>query len=357
MRVNRRGANGQRLKISQFARHLLAEWRRIQLPTEGEAVIVAVSGGADSTSVLLAIDELKHAGKIAVDLYVAHLNHGLRQTSAKDARWVSTLAKQLGYSPIISHKNLREAVAESGDNLEQMARNVRYEFLERTARRKKARFVVTGHTMDDQAETVLLRLMRGSASHGLSGIEAIRPLSKKGDVYLARPLLWARREETEEYCRSRHQQFLVDEMNADEAFARVKVRKRLLPLMESFNNRVVEAISRTADLLREDSSLLYENAADLLQKATVPSPDGKNKTEAPSLNVQVLSTAPAALRRRALREWISNARGDARRLEMVHLVAVERLLEGTKGGRVVELPSGGRVTRRRGRLEYALKND
>jgi tRNA(Ile)-lysidine synthase len=131
----------------------------------------------------------------------------------------------------------------------------------------------------------------------------------------------------------------------------------LLPLMESFNSRVVEAISRTATLLREDSSLLYENAADLLKKATVGSNDGKNKTEAPTLDVQVLSTAPPALRRRALREWITNARGDARRLEMVHLVAVERLLEGVKGGRIVELPSGGRVTRRRGRLEYVLKND
>lgn len=356
MKVNRRRPSEERLRISQFARYLLAEWRRIQLPTGGEALIIAVSGGADSTSLLLAIDELKHAGKIAIDLYVAHLNHGLRPTSAKDAKWVSTLAKQFGYPPIISHKNLREAVDQSGDNLEQMARNVRYEFLERAARRKKARFVVTGHTMDDQAETVLLRLMRGSAGHGLSGIEAIRPLSKKGDVYLARPLLWARRGETEEYCRSRNQQFLVDEMNADEAFSRVKVRKRLLPLMESFNSRVVEAISRTANLLREDSSLLYENAADLLRKASVPA-EGKNKTEAPSLNVRILSTAPAALRRRALREWISNARGDARRLEMVHLVAVERLLEGTKGGRVVELPSGGRVTRRRGLLEYALKND
>lgn len=357
MKANRRRPIPRRMKVSQFALQLRAEWQKLRLPTMGEPIVVAVSGGADSTALLLGLDELVRAGNISVDLYVSHLNHGLRPQSAKDAKWVSNLAKRLGHTPVIAHKNVREAADAGGDNLEQIARNVRYEFLERTARRKKSRFVVTGHTMDDQAETVLLRLMRGSASHGLSGIGAIRPLSKKGDVQLVRPLLWARRAETEDYCRSQHQEFLVDEMNADEGFARVKVRKQLLPLMGSFNSRVVEAISRTATLLREDSAVLSENAADLLKTASVQTNDGKNKTVVPTLNVQVLSTAPAALRRRALREWIANARGDARRLEMVHLVAVERLLEGAAGGRVVELPSGGRVTRRRGRLEYTLKND
>jgi tRNA(Ile)-lysidine synthase len=214
--------------------------------------------------------------------------------------------------------------------------------------------------MDDQAETVLLRLMRGSASLGLGGIEGIRPLSENGEVQLARPLLFARRADTEAYCQGRHQAFLQDEMNADLTFARVKVRKQLVPLMESFNSRVVEAISRTASMLREDSVLLYENAEDLLEKATdrrEPDNPGNNKTLTSTLNVQVLSEAPPALRRRALRQWISAARGNARRLEMVHLIAVERLLEGKAGGRVVELPNGGRVTRKRGRLSYEVKND
>jgi tRNA(Ile)-lysidine synthase len=144
-------------------------------------------------------------------------------------------------------------------------------------------------------------------------------------------------------------------MNADEAFARVKVRKQLLQLMESFNRKVVEAISRTATLLREDSTVLYNNAAELLAKATASDNGEIVKSKVPPLNVQVLSEAPAAVRRRALRQWIKDARGDAQRLEMVHLIAVEKLLEGTAGGRVVELPSGGRVTRRRGRLEFEQK--
>ena len=234
MKLKRHVPTVRREKISQFARLLLAEWRGLRLPTGNEPVVIAVSGGADSTALFLGLDELKRAKEISTELYVAHLDHRLRPTSGSDAKWVSNLAKTLDCEPVISRKNVRDAAAESGENLEQMARKLRYEFLERTARRKKAKYVVTGHTMDDQAETVLLRLMRGSASLGLGGIERIRPLSKDGTIQLARPLMWARRADTESYCRVRKQEFLVDEMNADEAFARVKVRKQLVPLMESF---------------------------------------------------------------------------------------------------------------------------
>ena len=355
MRFKRQVSAVRREKVSQFARLLLAEWRDLRLPTGNEPVVIAISGGADSTALLLGLDELRRAGKLSVELYVAHLDHKLRPTSGRDAKWVSELAKKFHSVPVISRKDVREAAGESGENLEQMARKLRYEFLERTARRKKAKFVVTGHTMDDQAETVLLRLMRGSASLGLSGIERIRSLSSDGTVQLVRPMMWARRADTESYCRLRKQEFLVDEMNADEAFARVKVRKQLVPLMESFNKKVVEAISRTASLLREDSTVLHETAAGLLAKATILDNAEANKTKVAPLNVQVLSDAPGAVRRRALREWIKEARGGAQRLEMVHLISVERLLQGTTGGRVVELPSGGTVTRRRGRLEFEQK--
>ncbi len=103
----------------------------------------------------------------------------------------------------------------SSDNLEQAARDARYAFLERTAKKVSANYVLTAHTMDDQAETVLLRLMRGSAAAGLGGMDAIRPLAKDSSIKLARPLLWARRSDTEDYCRIRKIEFLFDEMNED----------------------------------------------------------------------------------------------------------------------------------------------
>ncbi len=334
---------------------LLVEWRQLRLPVSGETIVVAVSGGADSTALLLAIEELKTQQKLYVDICVAHLDHRLRKSSAKDARWVSELAARLGFRSIIGRSKVAEAARANSDNLEQAARKARYAFLERTARRVAANYVLTAHTMDDQAETVLLRLMRGSGGFGLGGMEAVRPLAKDSSVKLVRPILWARRLETEDYCRLRKTEYLSDEMNDDQNFSRVRIRKQLLPLMQSFNNRVVEALSRTAAQLREDGAVLFDDSDALLRRAVVSTQ--QSETETPALDVRVLANAAPALRRRALRAWLSEARGTARRLEMVHLVAVEKLLEGNAGGRTVELPGGGRVTRRRGRLEFEFEND
>jgi tRNA(Ile)-lysidine synthase len=333
---------------------LLVEWRKLRLPLSGETIVVAVSGGADSTALLLAIEELKNYDKLYTNICVAHLDHRLRQSSAKDAKWVSELAVRLGFRSVIGRSKVAENARANSDNLEQAAREARYAFLERTAKKVSANYVLTAHTMDDQAETVLLRLMRGSGGYGLGGMEALRPLAKNSSVKLARPILWARRIDTEDYCRLRKAEFLSDEMNDDQTFARVRVRKQLLPLMQSFNNRVVEALSRTAAQLREDGAVLFNDSGALLQRAVVSTQE--NETDTPALDVKVLANAPPALRRRALREWLAKARGSARRLEMVHLLAVEKLLEGDAGGRVVELPGGGRVKRRRNRLEFEFQH-
>jgi tRNA(Ile)-lysidine synthase len=339
-------------RVNQFPRLLLVEWRKLKLPVSDETVVVGVSGGADSTALLLALDELKSASKLSVKICVAHLDHKLRKTSGQDARWVSEMAARLGYECVIGRSRVAEIARANNDNLEQAARQARYEFLERTAKRKSARYVLTAHTMDDQAETVLMRLMRGSAGSGLSGMDAMRPLAANGSITLIRPLLWARRSDTENYCRLRKTDFLIDEMNSDSRLVRVRVREQLLPLMQSFNNRIVEAISRTATQLREDRAVLSDDSHDLLERASVAAEADEGETETPALDVKVLAGEPPALRRRALRQWLSEARGSARRLEMVHLLAVERLLQGTAGGRTVELPGGGRVKRNRNRLEF-----
>jgi len=342
-------------RINQFSRLLLVEWRKLKLPLNDETIVVGVSGGADSTALLLALDELKSAGKLTVKICVAHLDHKLRKTSAHDARWVADLAAKLGYESVIGRAKVAELARANNDNLEQAAREARYAFLERTAKRKSAQYVLTAHTMDDQAETVLLRLMRGSAGSGLGGMDAVRPLGTSMSIKLVRPLLWARRSDTENYCRFRKTPFLTDEMNSDLGLSRVRIREQLLPLMQSFNNRIVEAISRTATQLREDRAVLATDADELLQRVSLA--PGSDETEAPALNVKLLANEPPALRRRALREWISEARGGTRRLEMVHLLSVEKLLEGNAGGRTVELPGGGRVRRRKNRLEFESESN
>jgi tRNA(Ile)-lysidine synthase len=342
-------------RLSAFATNLLEEWRRLDLPVSEASVVVAVSGGADSTALMLGLDELIKNEKLRLTLTVAHLDHGLRVASRKDADWVSQLAKELGHASVTGKANLKKKSSKPRENLEQAARKARYEFLQKTAAKTGSQLVLTAHTLDDQAETILLRLLRGSAAEGLSGTRPVRQIQSGSRVKLVRPLLaWAHRSDTEDYCRRRRIAFRIDEMNHDETFARVRVRKQLLPLMKSFNSRVVEALSRTATLLNEDALALSDEATRLLESA-VQNPKENSETKSPSLSVSVLLQSPAAVRRRALREWILRARGNLNRLEMVHLVAVERLLKGERGGRVAELPDGMTVTRKRGMLELSRK--
>lgn len=341
-------------RSSGFAQRLFTEWKRLELPRRDERLVVAVSGGADSMALLLGLDELSKAGRLAVAITVAHLDHGLRgEVGEADAQWVAETATSLGYEVALGRASVKAKAAESGDNLEQAARRARYEFLARVASERKVHMVLAAHTMDDQAETVLLRLLRGSGAEGLSGIEPVRRLDEKHPLLLVRPLLlWARRAETEEYCLERGVVARVDAMNADERFARVRVRKSLLPLMQTFNGRVVEALARTALLLREDASALEMAAAELLRAA---SDEEDGARDASPLRVEVLRCAPVAVRRRALRQWIARGRGDLRRIELAHLLAVERLLTGERGGRMIELPGGGRVSRKRGLIYFDVK--
>lgn len=350
---SKRNRNSATERVSDFARRLLAEWLRLNLPLSDEDVVLAVSGGADSTALLLAFHELINASRLTLKITIAHLDHNLRGAAgAADAKWVEALASSVRFDVVLGHIHVDERAKHTKDNLEQAARRARYEFLAEVAQQCGARTVATAHTMDDQAETVLLRLLRGSGAQGLSGIEPVRPLvAGCEEVKLARPLLhWARRADAENYCLTRGVAFRVDEMNMDERFARVRVRKQLLPLLETLNPRAVEAISRAADLLRDDVSALELAASHLLNEAAEQS--NVEARTAPMLRVDVLRAAQVAVRRRALRQWIAQGQGSLRRLTLVHLVEVEKLLAGERGGRKALLPGGAFVERRQGQLRF-----
>jgi tRNA(Ile)-lysidine synthase len=371
-----RPIRSSRVKISAFGRQLLDAWRDLQLPLSDATVVVAVSGGADSTALLLALDELIAGRELHAKLIVAHLDHALRPQSKADAEWVAKLVRGLGHEFAGSRVDVAKEARTTRDNLEQTARRIRYGFFLAVARRTNAQLILTAHTMDDQAETILLRLLRGSGAEGLTGIDPVRPLvtqtpTRRGlrrerhtqpptqtdrtapDLLLARPLLtWARRTETEDYCRQQKVTYRSDAMNEDVQFARVRVRKQLLPLMASFNPKVVEALARTAELLRDDLAVLNQQAALLLLAAAA---DNKSETNMSPLSVSVLADAPASVRRRALRQWISRGRGDLRRIELLHILGIEKLLVGHKGRRVAELPGGDRVVLKEKRLEFVVK--
>ena len=221
-------------------------------------VIVGCSGGADSVALLVLTADAGLA-PIAV-----HVDHGLRPESASERHHVAALAADLG-----AGFDARLVDVAPGSNLEERARDARYEALEAARIEHGATAVLVAHTADDQAETVLLNVLRGAASAGLSGMRA-RP------GFLVRPLLGFRRAETAALCEALGLAVLHDPMNDDEAFRRVAVRRRVLPMLEGVAGRdLVPVLARQAELLREESDFLDE-----LARAAWPGTEGASARRA-----------------------------------------------------------------------------
>jgi len=249
----------------------------------GESVLVAVSGGPDSLCLLEVL--VRIAPALDLDVHVAHFDHRLRKDSARDAAFVGRTAARLGLPSTIRAAD--SAVAPRGRSPEEAARDRRYAFLEETADAVGADRIATGHTLDDQAETVLMRVIAGTGTRGLGGIPPIR-----GRVI--RPLLETRRSETEAFCRTLSLRPRRDPTNADAAFKRNAVRAELIPLLvERFNARTPEALARLADVARDEDIVLDELAAEALEPETVP---GGFR-----IPVDRLLALPPALQRRVIR--------------------------------------------------------
>jgi tRNA(Ile)-lysidine synthase len=335
--------------MQNFARNLLTEWRKLKLPFTDQTFVVAVSGGADSVSLLLALYELKKLKKLNLRFVIAHFNHDLRGAeSEKDLQFVKNLAFELNFELALG----KEKIPTEG-NLEQNARLARYKFLYETAENLHAQCILTAHTVNDQAETFLINLIRGSGIEGLGGMKVVRDLvpiksktqNLKSKIQLVRPLLsWAKRADTENFCRRNNVEFQYDKMNEDLAFKRVRIRKILLPLLEDFNPKIVETLAKTATLLRqdfEDLQTLYESKFQHL--------DGE-------LRLKVIKILQPSVRRRVLREWLKNHRGDLRGLDSKHLEAIERLIFSQKSGKTIELPNKESIVKEKGKLTFKQKN-
>ncbi len=230
-------------------------------------VIVAISGGADSCAMLAALARLKpNAGG---EIIAAHFNHGLRGAAANaDAAFVEQFAQRLGVRVVVGRGDVAQAAALAGDGMEAAARAARYEFLLETAQQFGARYVATAHTADDQVETVLHRMVRGTGIAGLVGMRPARPLSDS--VTLIRPLLRLRRNDVLEYLAQRGLAYCEDETNHDRRFTRNRLRHELLPLLRSsYNTDIDSAILRLAQLAGENQTIIDNLVETLKSRAAM----------------------------------------------------------------------------------------
>ena len=313
------------------------------------AVLVACSGGSDSLA--LAAATAFEARRSGVRAGAVVVDHGLQAGSADVAAAAADQCRGLGLDPVI----VRRARVSDDGGPEGAARAARYAELELAAAEVgsdgRPGYVLLGHTADDQAETVLLRLARGSGSRSLAGIPP-------GRGVLARPFLGLRREQLRRACTAQGLTWWEDPTNAVDGplrradggdLPRAAVRERVLPaLVEALGADPVPALVRTAELLREDAELLDLLAAQLLARV---------QGEDASLDLGALAEAPGPLRRRALRVWLVAAGSAPGALGLGHVAAVEELVTAWRGQRGVDVPGDLRVRRVSDRLQVVPRRD
>ena len=312
----------------------------------GETVAVACSGGADSLA--LASATVFEARRLDLRVVGVTVDHGLQAGSADQAERVVAQLAGMGVDETLTARVSVDVA--SGLGPEAAAREARYAVLEQVAEHLRARLVLLGHTLDDQAETVLLGLARGSGGRSLQGM---RPAFG----VFARPLLGVRRADTVTACLVEGLEAWDDPHNHDPGYTRVRVRERVLPVLEAeLGPGVTEALARTAGQLREDTALLDGLAAEALARAR-RGPDsgldsGPDSGPDSGLDVAVLGAEPPAIRHRVVHRAALDAGSPASELTRDHVLAVDALLTAWRGQKWIDLPGPLRALRRDGLLVF-----
>ena len=351
--MNRKTQNAKKA-ISQrslvLSRSVFAALKRLGIWRDSAKFGVAVSGGADSVALLLLFLELKEAAHVdgpkeiaPLEIAVVHFNHQLRGAAAEaDEEFVRQLAARHGLEFHCAAADVGDAARRAKRNVEDAGRRERYAFFARLVEKGRVDWLATAHTMDDQAETVLAHLLRGT---GLAGLGGIHPIS--GGI--VRPILHVRRAELRRYLKQRKQDWREDATNRDTSKTRARIRAKLIPLLErQFHAEVVKHLATLAEQAREDEEFLDAAAASKLASALDESRD--------TLRIRVDDLAgratPKALRGRMVRKIVKARKGRDGELGAQHVADVLQLAERGENGKSMELPGGLEVRREKNTLSF-----
>jgi len=316
--------------------------RRYSLIPSKETVVVGVSGGADSVCLLHVLAKWRQ--RLGIRLHVAHLNHQIRGgESQADSEFVSDLAGSLGISITIDRQDVATYRTERKCSLEEAARELRYAFFAEVAREVGARRIAVGHTRDDQVETILMHIIRGTGVAGLSGLAPCSPLvhdnrrtslpalassaakAQRTSLLVIRPLLDTTRQETADYCQEHQLDPRLDSSNLLSSFFRNRLRLHLLPLLRQYNPNIDQALLRLADIAKGENAFIEQQASGLWDEVA------RQENKAIYLNKKQLAGLPIALQRHFLRVAVARLVGDVRDIEATHIEAARSLLDKSAG--------------------------
>lgn len=315
----------------------ILEYRMI---SGGDSIIVAVSGGADSVCLLKILYALRKC--LDISLTVAHFNHGLRpKEDEKETEFVAKLAKRLNLSLICETcSGIRKV---HGSSIEEKAREMRYKFFQNVINENDAQKLALGHTLNDQAETVLMHFLRGTGLTGLSGIPPIR------QNCFMRPLINITRDEIHRYLKQNDESFIMDSSNLETRYLRNKIRLELLPLLLDYQPKLIEHLGELAFLCRQETQLIDEQATKLLDMITVDS-----SKQSLDLLLASFTTLASSLQYRIIRQAIKKIKGNLRKIERGHIKTIIDCANKDKPQIKVNLPENIIVKKIYDRLRFSL---
>ncbi|MFH0790886.1 MAG: tRNA lysidine(34) synthetase TilS [Candidatus Omnitrophota bacterium] len=302
--------------------------KKYNLINKGDKILVGVSGGPDSVTLLYLLNNLKK--ELNLTLHIAHLDHMLRKDSHKDRLFVEKLAGKLNLPISCAQINVEE-LSKHGSQ-EEIARNTRLSFFFRAAKQIKAKKIALGHNLDDQAETVLMRLLRGSGLYGLSGILPKRIIA---GYEIIRPLIEIKRREIESFLKTRGIPARLDPSNLKDIYLRNRIRNNLLPLLEKeYNKNIKGVLSNFAESAGYDYDYLCTTAGKTAGRLGV------------KINIDKFLKLHIAIQRLVLRLNIKKTQGDIRRIDFQHIREIEDLILNRPKNSIVNLPKGVSVIKK-----------
>ncbi|MBI4707149.1 MAG: tRNA lysidine(34) synthetase TilS [Candidatus Omnitrophica bacterium] len=311
--------------------------KKYNLIKKDDRIVIGVSGGPDSLALLFLLHSLRDEMQLV--LHVAHLDHMLRKDSHKDAQFVKIASERLGIPVTCGKADVKKLVVNG--SFEEAARNARFAFFLETAKKINAKKIALGHNLDDQAETVLMRFLRGSGLYGLAGII---PKRKIYGLEIIRPLIEIKRSGIEAYLKNKGIKPRIDITNSQDIYFRNKIRNRLLPLLEKeYNKNIKEVLANTAQSLGADYDYLDKIAQAWL------------KGKSTRLDIAKLVLLHQAIRRLVFRKAIAAVKGDIRRISFQHIREIEDLLQSRPVNSIVDLPKGVSVLKKQKFLVFYLR--
>lgn len=314
------------MKLTEKA---LATIKKYRLLKKNDSIVVALSGGPDSVCLLYLLSFFKK--KFGLRLTCAHLDHMLRdKDSLQDLLFAQRLSEKLKIPFYYKQIDIKKIKVNA--SLEETARKARQDFLFKVAEKTKSSKIALGHTKDDQAETILMRLLRGA---GLYGLSAILPKRKISKYTLIRPIIEINKSEVLRYLQAKKIPYRLDRTNKEDLYFRNRIRNRLIPELIKYNENIVDILAGTAQSISLDYEYIKNKARNCLNRIIT-----SENSRTINLKTNELLKLHAALRRIALRLGIEKIKGNLRAIDYRHIYELEDLIENRKTGSIVDLPGG-----------------